>query len=166
MTKLYRPSNQSEGSVFEADYCYHCVNESVNEMSGEIDACDIHLRAISFDIEDPAYPTEWTYDEHHKPVCTAFTTDNNHYRCTRTVDMFEPLDKAARDYIHSQFSGPITKVRFTKPDEGFLKCCRCGCIARFKENMTYDEQCTCIHEECDGQMMCNKWPNWRDGNGN
>jgi len=161
MVELYKPANATEGFQFESVFCNQCTHENNDGSSNNNMHCDIHMYAIIFDIDDPSYPCEWAYDSHGKPVCTSFTQDPKLYRCDKTIDMFSEHSSPAKDYVHSQFSGPITKVPFTKPDEGYLKCCSCGSVAEFKANMTYEEQCCCKHEECDGQMFCNKWRNWQ-----
>jgi hypothetical protein len=70
MSKLYRPSNGTEGEIFESKFCGRCKHDKFHE--DESQGCDILLRALLFDKEDEGYPTEWTYDENDLPTCTAF----------------------------------------------------------------------------------------------
>jgi len=161
MTKSYRPSNATEGFQFEDKFCSQCTRDTYDIETEKGEFCEIQSLTVMFNINDANYPEQWIYDEYGKPICTAFTQDPTKYRCDKTVDMFQEKSDPAKDYVHSQFSGPITKVPFTSPEEGYLKCCSCGTVSEFKENLTYEEQSCCIHEECDGQMFCNKWPNWQ-----
>ena len=52
--------------------------------------CDILNRSFAFDIDDDEYPDEWCYDEHNRPVCTAFLDMNEEpaFKDPLTVDMF------------------------------------------------------------------------------
>lgn len=85
-SKKYRPSNASEGDCFYSANCQHCVRDN-----GPNDPCDIYLRSVAFDIDDPEYPPEWTYDKHGRPTCTGFaeSLENVPYKCTKTADMLE-----------------------------------------------------------------------------
>lgn len=58
--KPYRPSNGSEGMMFEAIWCDKCTGESV------IKSCDIFCSALF-----GATPKEWMY-YNNAPICTAF----------------------------------------------------------------------------------------------
>lgn len=66
IVKPYRPSNGTEGEIFQEQFCYQCKNDSEEE------GCDILLRSMVHQINEPEYPTEWIYDENKQPVCTAF----------------------------------------------------------------------------------------------
>jgi hypothetical protein len=83
------------------------------------------------------------------------------FNVARSADA--PMSDAARDYVSSQFSGPLSRAPFSKPDPGELKCCKCGLTRVFDKSRSYEDQCDCSHPDCLGQMFCNKWPSWRDG---
>lgn len=61
--KLYRPSNVTEGEIFEWHLCEECKFD-VGEN------CEIHDRALLFDVDEPEYPKEWCIDENGDPCCT------------------------------------------------------------------------------------------------
>lgn len=68
----YRPSNGTEGEIFEENYCAKCRFYDAQE--GVLTVCSKELqdRAMIFDIDSPKYPSEWTYTEQGKPTCTAW----------------------------------------------------------------------------------------------
>lgn len=66
----YRPANGTEGLMFMERWCEQCSCYSA-EHSEEPD-CAILSASFWNDIDDPDYPTEWTYDETGQPRCTAF----------------------------------------------------------------------------------------------
>lgn len=85
--KPYRPSNGTEGEMFQERYCYRCVHDA-NEDS----PCEILTAAMVFGLEDAGYPREWLYDANGRPSCTAFLIDNPKERapsrCPDTPDLF------------------------------------------------------------------------------
>lgn len=93
MAIKYRPSNGTEGEIFMDYYCCNCEHEWDNEE----EACDILGRSGAFDVDDPNYPEEWTYNDEGKPTCTAFELKDGEYqrkyRCEKTIDMFNNKDK-------------------------------------------------------------------------
>lgn len=69
--KLYRPSNGTEGMIFEDMFCDRCTHEDSENRR----FCDIHNRAILHGVDEPEYPQEWAYisvDNIEQAVCTAF----------------------------------------------------------------------------------------------
>lgn len=80
MTEKYRPSNGEEGHIFMAQWCFDgCIKHS------EENPCEIMGRALgclSGDCE------EWTYSDEGEPICTAFSTEEEAYRCEDTGDLF------------------------------------------------------------------------------
>jgi len=67
-TKLYRPSNGTEGEIFMAEFCYQCEHDD-----GESLFCDLIARSMGYDVNDSEYPQEWQYaDDGNTPVCTKF----------------------------------------------------------------------------------------------
>lgn len=59
----YRPSNGTEGTIFEDRFCCQCSKQ---------DVCEIMQYAWLHDIGDPEYPAEWIYGPGGVPQCTAF----------------------------------------------------------------------------------------------
>ena len=60
----YRPSNGTEGMLFEERFCDRCVR-----FASE---CEIYAYASCYPLDSPLYPKQWVYDEEGKPTCTAF----------------------------------------------------------------------------------------------
>lgn len=92
------PSNGTAGECFYGDWCGRCIRERPiredydNAVANGL-GCDIYLRSMAFKINDPEYPTEWTYKPDGMPKCTAFELDggdrNQEPRCPSTKDLFE-----------------------------------------------------------------------------
>ena len=61
--KPYRPSNGTEGDVFMEMFCYRCKH---------YDDCEIIVKTMAFEKDDPEYPKEWKFDAEGCPTCTAF----------------------------------------------------------------------------------------------
>lgn len=60
----YRPSNGTEGMIFEAQFCDSCIKQG---------DCAIATNAFWHLIGDPEYPKEWLEDGNlENPRCTAF----------------------------------------------------------------------------------------------
>lgn len=57
----YMPSNGSEGSAFESEFCDECDKDCQKE------GCGIHLKAIM-----GVQPDEWVYNTAGEPICTEF----------------------------------------------------------------------------------------------
>lgn len=97
--ETYRPSNGTEGEIFMESWCYKCKRDrAYQENPDAADGCDIIARTLSYNVNDPKYPTEWvmrwikaddgigTYEAR----CTAFEpVSDEPERCKHTVDMFE-----------------------------------------------------------------------------
>lgn len=72
MSNPYRPSNGTEGCIFEQQFCDRCERErGWREDSMKHDACDIHTWALAVGIDHERYPAEWIEDG-NGPRCTAF----------------------------------------------------------------------------------------------
>ena len=67
-TKLYRPSNGTEGRYFIDEYCMQCINCDP-DPNGE-KQCKILCASLCHNTNEPEYPGEWTYDG-NKPICTS-----------------------------------------------------------------------------------------------
>lgn len=63
--KLYRPSNATESTRFEEQWCHHCSKEG---------RCGIWLDAWAFAKDDDEYPREWVFDVDGVPMCTAYVS--------------------------------------------------------------------------------------------
>ena len=67
-SKLYRPSNGSEGEMFRDRWCDHCTKDDYdNEVY-----CPILSSSMCFETSDKNYPRELKHDEKGQPCCTAF----------------------------------------------------------------------------------------------
>ncbi|MDH5184384.1 MAG: hypothetical protein OEX12_10885 [Gammaproteobacteria bacterium] len=84
----YRPSNATEGDIFEANWCNHCQHMQDYRQTQE-NCCDILLRAHAFSTTNAAFPTEWQRQD-TGPTCTAYLAEGEviQYRCSKTQDMF------------------------------------------------------------------------------
>lgn len=68
----YRPSNGTEGLMFEEQFCERCKHERIKPNGEFAKQCRIHTNAFFFDEDDKAYPKEWTHDAEGCPTCTKF----------------------------------------------------------------------------------------------
>lgn len=62
--ELYEPSNSSDGSWFQSQFCHQCHNEADG-------FCSVLTKTFLYDITHPNYPNQWRY-VNGKPTCTAF----------------------------------------------------------------------------------------------
>lgn len=88
MTHLFRhyiPNNNTEGELFYDIWCNRCERDRLyRENAGS--GCDILLLSLVFDIDDPLYPSKWTYDNNGVPICTEFISVD--YASAATGDQF------------------------------------------------------------------------------
>lgn len=70
MNRKYRPSNGSEGDWFTDKFCMNCIHCDPDPCGKK--QCKILLATMCYYVTDKEYPSEWTYDENEKPVCTAW----------------------------------------------------------------------------------------------
>ncbi len=61
--KPYRPSNGTEGEIFEAQWCPGCY------FNGR---CNVLMYAMAFDADDKNYPKELVISADGQPECTKF----------------------------------------------------------------------------------------------
>lgn len=66
--RKYRPSNGSEGMWFTEKYCMNCIHCDPDPDGPK--QCEILCDTMCFNVNEPEYPGEWTYDENDKPKCT------------------------------------------------------------------------------------------------
>lgn len=85
----YRPSNGTEGAIFMSQYCFTCKKCGMDEDS-DIPPCQILGRTFGYSIDEPEYPSEWTYNDQGDPICSAYVNENadDVYRCETTPDLF------------------------------------------------------------------------------
>lgn len=85
-TKPYRPSNGTEGSVFEARFCDRCKRDAKYRRTQDgADGCPILAAVFCIEVDDPKYPKEWVQNAHGDPYgatarCTAFRFDDPNSR--------------------------------------------------------------------------------------
>ena len=60
----YRPSNGTEGEIFESAYCDGC-----SKSDG---GCLIRFNVMMLNVDNDGYPAEWQYGTDGQPTCTAF----------------------------------------------------------------------------------------------
>ena len=81
VNKPYRPSNGTEGRMFEAYFCQRCIHDHQAHLGNYAGGCPILARALVFRVYDPEYPKEWVYDpdsedvELQRGLCTAFVLE-------------------------------------------------------------------------------------------
>lgn len=71
----YRPSNGTEGRLFEEWFCSGCIHDHAAHMGDLENGCLIFARAIVFHVGEEHYPTEWVIADDGYPACTAFDPD-------------------------------------------------------------------------------------------
>jgi len=75
MTRPYRPSNGSEGLLFQHEFCDRCIQDRAARAGNYEDGCPILAFALMLDIDDEGYPSEWVADGVLGGRCTAFEQD-------------------------------------------------------------------------------------------
>jgi len=89
MSEPYRPSNGSEGLMFQEQWCNRCRRDrAFRESSAGEDGCPILADTMFYMVDDPNYPKEWvwnpeelkrtgvlTFGSDDGPRCTAFEED-------------------------------------------------------------------------------------------
>lgn len=63
----YRPSNGTEGLMFQEEYCERCVHDNIENRK----FCDIIAKTMAYEVDNPRYPAEWII-ENGEPRCTKF----------------------------------------------------------------------------------------------
>jgi hypothetical protein len=71
MSKSYRPSNGTEGDAFMGRWCGSCQRNAAYDDGCGGAGCEIAVRALAFNEDDPEYPAEWAMRD-GEPVCTAW----------------------------------------------------------------------------------------------
>lgn len=88
-TKPYRPSNGTEGMMFEERFCDRCKHDaSYRRSEGMRGGCRILVLVGIYQADDPKYPKEWVQNAHGDPYgatarCTAFRFDDPNGRKRR-----------------------------------------------------------------------------------
>lgn len=89
--KPYRPSNGTEGEIFQETWCAGCeADRGFREDHERFDGCPIIANTMALAIDDPDYPKEWVYRSDGQPMCSAFVEIGSAQppRCPDTLDMF------------------------------------------------------------------------------
>ena len=66
----FRPSNGTEGMIFQSAFCDRCIHENYNPQTGCGKHCEVLTATMLFDERDAEYPKEWRFDSDGWPVCT------------------------------------------------------------------------------------------------
>ena len=83
----YRPSNGTEGEIFQALRWAGCRHDRASDGNGRL----IELAAWAYDLGDEGYLAEWQYGADGQPRCTAFKDRHRPARtprCGATDDLF------------------------------------------------------------------------------
>jgi hypothetical protein len=67
----YRPSNGTEGMMFEDRFCEICQKDAKYRETLK-DGCEIHALALIHGVDEEEYPKEWCHDDAGQPTCSAF----------------------------------------------------------------------------------------------
>jgi len=65
----YRPSNGTEGMIFQSAWCDNCHFDGDAEQGK---GCMLLAKTMVYDIDDPEYPKEWVQNEEGEARCTKF----------------------------------------------------------------------------------------------
>ena len=87
----YRPSNGTEGAIFQERFCDNCAHDTYNLETGEGNSCDILMRTMIHGVDEPEYPEEWQQEPGEEPKCTAFLSREDgpvQPKCPNTIDLF------------------------------------------------------------------------------
>jgi hypothetical protein len=86
--RKYKPHSNDEFGYFYDEWCARCHYEEEYRLTND-NGCPILTSSMAFDVDDPEYPEQLTYQD-EKPCCTNFCTveDKKPYRCPNTLDMF------------------------------------------------------------------------------
>jgi len=104
----FRPSNGTEGMMFDAVFCDVCVKECV---AGNY--CKIRGLVMAFNYDDPEYPNEWVFGDDGWPMCSSYKRRGGPRRrrpCPKTPDMFGP-----HPVKHGTVKGIVNEALNTAP---------------------------------------------------
>lgn len=73
----YRPSNGTEGMIFEEKFCNRCKLQADDTLAEDRGYCEILTNSMLYEIGDPEYPKEWVYNDEGWGRCTAFQPKEN-----------------------------------------------------------------------------------------
>lgn len=65
----YRPSNGTEGHGFMSRFCEQCTRD---DGGIGVTVCEIIGDTMAYEVDEPDYPSAWTYDKDGRPCCTEF----------------------------------------------------------------------------------------------
>ena len=87
-TERYRPSNGTEGEIFQEEWCERCAKDSPSRP------CSILTRTMALAVDEPGYPKQWVRDAEgdwpRNPRCTAFAEPKTRGRPSRIRDKRQP----------------------------------------------------------------------------
>ncbi len=69
--KPYRPSNGTEGMIFQEKFCDNCIHDK-EWREKDKNPCQILSNTLMYERRDAEYPKEWVHDRAGKGTCTAF----------------------------------------------------------------------------------------------
>lgn len=68
--KPYRPSNGTEGDIWESNYCHKCAHEKyAHTMDDDDRKCEIYSNMLIYNINETEYPKEIKYNAEGMPHC-------------------------------------------------------------------------------------------------
>lgn len=70
----YQPSNGSEGTWFIDKHCMNCKHCDPDPCGDK--QCDILCATMVYNVNQPEYPEEWTYNDKDEPICTKWSKWN------------------------------------------------------------------------------------------
>ena len=84
--KPYRPSNGTEGMMFQEAWCNRCERDrGFREKSRDFEGCSILADAMVYMSDDSQYPKEWVYDPEAMKRDGYLTIGEGGARCTAFV---------------------------------------------------------------------------------
>jgi len=96
--RKYRPSNSTDGDIFEESWCDKCeLDRLYRESGGTLEGCTFLALMMGLGIDDPDYPDCFVI-ENNNPCCTAFVEigDTIPMQDDKTIDMFEVNNENTR----------------------------------------------------------------------
>jgi hypothetical protein len=61
-TEPYRPSNGTEGEIFQHRFCDRCKHDAAFQADENAEGCPILALTLVFNEDEPEYPKEWVRD--------------------------------------------------------------------------------------------------------
>lgn len=80
--KPYRPSNGTEGMMFQEEWCERCERDRAFRADQNNDGCSILSATMVYMADDPKYPKEWVYEPEAMKRDGCLTIGEGGARCT------------------------------------------------------------------------------------